>query len=196
MPTTHTTAFYDEIADSFHKTRHALWPGVVKFMASIPKGSHILDVGCGNGKYLDVRSHDCMVHACDKSPCLVRIAKENHKHANIIQADGLSLPYPDSSFDAIISIAVVHHLGETDRKKFMKELQRVLKPDGSLLVTVWAISAVKHQWIPLDTKHDYLVPWQNKLNRYYHVFSEEEARGLVDHANVHFERDNWYVTIG
>jgi SAM-dependent methyltransferase len=80
----------------------------------------------------------------------------------------------------------------------MNELKRVLKPGGMLLVTVWAASAVQQQWIPLENKHDYLVPWQSKYNRYYHVFSEEEARALADamdpmHVQVHFERDNWYV---
>lgn len=201
MPTTYNTSFYDEIAESFHKTRHALWPGVVKFLTSIPKGSHILDVGCGNGKYLDVRAHDCVIHACDKSINLVHVARKNHAHAHIIEADGLRLPFKDGSYDAVISVAVVHHLSPQDRVKFMNELKRVLKPGGMLLVTVWAVSAVQQQWIPLENKHDYLVPWQSKLNRYYHVFSEEEARDLAadamdsKHVQVNFERDNWYVVV-
>ena len=46
---------YDEIADHFSQTRHSTWPGVVKFLNSLEPYSTMLDIGCGNGKYLKVR---------------------------------------------------------------------------------------------------------------------------------------------
>lgn len=199
---TYTTDFYNDISEAFHRTRHAQWPGVVTFLQSLPKGSCILDVGCGNGKYLDIRAHDCIIHACDKCPNLVKIARENHNHANIIEADGLSLPYPDASFDAVISIAVVHHLQHpNDRQRFMQELKRVAKPNAMILITVWATTAVQPHWIPQEAPNDFLVPWQNKVNRFYHVFSEEEALRLAStisttsNIQLSFEKDNWYITV-
>jgi alkylated DNA repair protein alkB family protein 8 len=46
---------YNEIADHFSHTRHSAWPGVAKFIDSMDPFSLMLDVGCGNGKYLNLR---------------------------------------------------------------------------------------------------------------------------------------------
>lgn len=46
---------YNEIADHFSQTRHSAWPGVAKFIESMDAYSFMLDVGCGNGKYLNRR---------------------------------------------------------------------------------------------------------------------------------------------
>lgn len=45
---------YDAIASHFSSTRHTPWPRVCQFLASLPAGSVLADVGCGNGKYLGV----------------------------------------------------------------------------------------------------------------------------------------------
>ena len=47
---------YNQIADHFSNTRHSAWPGVVEFIQSLNKDSLMLDVGCGNGKYLNIRN--------------------------------------------------------------------------------------------------------------------------------------------
>lgn len=46
---------YNEIADHFSHTRHSAWPGVASFINSMEPYSFMLDVGCGNGKYLNLR---------------------------------------------------------------------------------------------------------------------------------------------
>ncbi|XP_050768512.1 alkylated DNA repair protein alkB homolog 8 isoform X1 [Gymnogyps californianus] len=45
---------YEEIATHFSSTRHSPWPRIVEFLRSLPKGSIVADVGCGNGKYLGI----------------------------------------------------------------------------------------------------------------------------------------------
>lgn len=49
---------YNQIADHFSSTRHTAWPGVVKFINSLEPYSLLLDIGCGNGKYLNLRPND------------------------------------------------------------------------------------------------------------------------------------------
>lgn len=187
---------YDSIAFQFHRTRHALWPGVVQFLESIAPGSTILDVGCGNGKYLSLRSNDCTVHGCDASPELVKIARENHPNTHVIEANALKLPYKDNAFDAVMSVAVLHHMKTPeDRSTFISELQRVLKPNGRLLVTVWATSARKSTWKDLGN-NDFAFPWSNSNTmRYYHLFTREELQGLFPDISVKitFDSDNWYA---
>ena len=48
----HVHAVYDTIAVHWDHTRHAPWPQVASFLQSLPHGSPIADVGCGNGKYM------------------------------------------------------------------------------------------------------------------------------------------------
>lgn len=43
---------YNEIAGHFSETRHSPWPQVTEFIQQFPVGSILVDVGCGNGKYL------------------------------------------------------------------------------------------------------------------------------------------------
>lgn len=188
------SSVYDSIAEHFHKTRHTPWPGVVEFLKSIPPGSKILDLGCGNGKYLSVRE-DCTMYGCDPCLPLLNIAKEHHPNAILEQADGTNLPYEDHTFDAVISIAVLHHLQKEAREVFLKEVMRVLKYNGLFLITVWATEAVKPSWTPLGN-NDYIVPWCSSTtvhNRFYHLFTKEEASSLVSNCSVKWERDNWYI---
>uniref|UniRef100_A0A8C9LDX0 Uncharacterized protein n=1 Tax=Pavo cristatus TaxID=9049 RepID=A0A8C9LDX0_PAVCR len=52
---------YEEIATHFSSTRHSPWPRVVEFLRSLPEGSVVADVGCGNGKYLGINRNLYMV---------------------------------------------------------------------------------------------------------------------------------------
>ena len=49
---THVFEVYDKIASHFSDTRHKPWPNVDSFIRSLSPGSILIDVGCGNGKYL------------------------------------------------------------------------------------------------------------------------------------------------
>lgn len=61
------------------------------------------------------------------------------KGFEVFLSDCLHLPYRDSSLDAVICIAVIHHLSTHERRKqAIFELARVLKPGGKCLIYVWA----------------------------------------------------------
>jgi len=54
-------------------------------------------------------------------------------------ADSLKLPLRSGHFDAVISIAVVHHFSTVSlRVQAISEMLRILKPGGTLLIYVWA----------------------------------------------------------
>ncbi len=57
----HVHKVYNDIAHNFSDTRHKPWPRVVDFLRSFSSGSLILDVGCGNGKYMNTRNDLMMV---------------------------------------------------------------------------------------------------------------------------------------
>ncbi|KAL8144331.1 hypothetical protein V2J09_017363 [Rumex salicifolius] len=156
---TYVHRVYDAIAPHFSSTRFAKWPKVSAFLSSLPKGSLVLDVGCGNGKYLGLNT-DCFFIGCDISQPLVNICTERGHEALV--ADAVNIAYRDNFADSAISIAVLHHLStETRRKKAIEELVRVVRKGGLVLITVWAAEqedkGLLTKWTPLNQK--YLDEW-------------------------------------
>ncbi|XP_040196180.1 alkylated DNA repair protein alkB homolog 8 isoform X2 [Rana temporaria] len=128
---------YEDIAGHFSSTRHTPWPRVVDFLRSLPMGSLVADVGCGNGKYLGVNK-DLYMIGCDRSKNLVDICGEKEYEACV--CDALSVPFRPGSFDACISIAVVHHFATEERRlAALQELTGLLRKGGQVLIYVWAM---------------------------------------------------------
>lgn len=70
--------------------------------------------------------------------------------------DNLTLPFRDESLDAVLSIAVVHHLATTERRVCaLRELARVLRIGGRLIISVWAMEQTHRKF----ESQDVLVPW-------------------------------------
>ncbi|KAK9805819.1 hypothetical protein WJX73_003535 [Symbiochloris irregularis] len=116
---------YDAIAPHFSSTRFAVWPKVREFINSLPQGAVVADVGCGNGKYFGVRS-DIAVLGSDRSAGLAQVAAQRLSptsgnsactRADVAVADGLTLPYRSGCLDAVLCIAVMHHLSTEQRQQ-------------------------------------------------------------------------------
>lgn len=74
---------------------------------------------------------------CDRSSGLTDICR--NRGFEVLQCDCLYLPYRDNSVDAVISIAVIHHLSTQERRRrAISEMVRVLRPTGKCLIYVWA----------------------------------------------------------
>ena len=102
----------------------------------------VLDLGCGSGRhlvFLAKRGFD--VYGIDIAREGIKIAKEWLKEerlkANLKIGDFYKrLPYKDDFFDAIISIAALHHGKIEEIRKLIKEMKRILKPEGLIFVTL------------------------------------------------------------
>ena len=79
---------------------------------------------------------NAIVTGMDGDPQVLAIAREKSRGINIQWDQGLasSLPYPDSTFDRIVTSLVIHHLTQDDKRRAFKEMYRVLKPHGELHV--------------------------------------------------------------
>lgn len=150
---------YDAIAPHFSATRFAKWPKVSSFLNNLSSGSVVLDAGCGNGKYLGLNT-TCYFIGCDISAPLVKICSD--RGHEVLVADCVNLPYRDGYGDAVISIAVLHHLSSEDRrKKAIEDMVRCVRIGGLVLITVWAVEqedgGLVNKWTPLTGK--YLAEW-------------------------------------
>ena len=191
---------YDTIATHFDNTRYRPWTCVENFLDTVPQGSSIGDIGCGNGKNM-LYKKDCLNYGCDFSNQLVNICVK--KNLNVIYGDVLNIPYRTESFDYTICIAVIHHLSTVEKRvKAIKELQRVTKKGGKILILVWAFEQEtnsKRHFKGQDNFVDWKDKQQNLLGkRYYYVFKKNELESLVDKKKIEksfYEKGNWGIII-
>lgn len=127
-------------------------------------GDRFLDVGCGEGRhtlgaYMAANVEAIGVDLSDKDLRTARSrAKEfvepdnTQKSVRFQKADALALPFADNSFDKVICSEVLEHIA--DYQGVLKELVRVVKPDGLLAVSVprawpeeicWRLSKAYHE---------------------------------------------------
>ncbi|KAL9110874.1 MAG: hypothetical protein Q9227_004674 [Pyrenula ochraceoflavens] len=209
----HVHNVYEQIASHFSSTRYKPWPVVERFLRDQQPGSVGLDIGCGNGKGLNVNK-DIFIVASDRSQALVQIAKNHQPHASVV-ADALNLPHPNSAFDFAISIAVIHHLSTNERRIVaLKAALSVLCPHtparsgGRLLTFVWALEqSNSRRAFTSASPQDVMVPWVTKkpasstpetYDRYYHLYAAGELERDIVAAGGRilesgYDRDNWWA---
>ena len=101
----------------------------------------ILDLGCGTGRHLlYLLKKGFEVYGLDGSPNGLKITKiwlteENLTSELTCQKIEEDFPYKDGFFDAVISIQVIHHNLVKDILFTVKEIKRILKPDGFIFLT-------------------------------------------------------------
>lgn len=103
-------------------------------------GKRILDLGCGDGalSYLMAKK-GAQVVGVDNEPLGIELAQKNleevHMSArcNFVVASAYELPFPDKSFDFVVSCEVIEHVQHPE--KMVAEAWRVLKPGGTFVLT-------------------------------------------------------------
>ncbi len=192
---------YDFIAEDFSRTRSFVSPEFQKWLSKyLSSGEKALDLGCGNGKFYEVFNVNGVGYSgVDFSEKLIKIAKNNHPSGNFLVASAFNLPFPDNFFDKVFCFAVFHHIPSANlRLEFLKEIKRVLKPKGTLILAVWDLNPFKMiitaRWkrllnflsslenSKLDFK-DFFIPWQNSCQRYVRYFNSGELKRLARKSN-------------
>lgn len=151
-------AGYDIIAPEFSRTRGTFWAELTFVRDLIPEGSRLLDIGCGNGRFLSALNVPQRTALCknegrsfvgvdytgiDFSEGLVGVARERYREraqTEFVVGDALALPFTDHSFDSVVSFAVLHHIpSRAYRIQFLHEAARVTKPGGFIILTAWNV---------------------------------------------------------
>ncbi|MFL0800158.1 MAG: class I SAM-dependent methyltransferase [Agarilytica sp.] len=156
-------------------------------------GDRILDMGCGEGRHSIGAAYHypqvCVV-ALDLDFDDLSTAKQRHRdfdkasfnHCLYLQGNGYTLPFPDNCFDHIICSEVLEHV--PNYSAILHELHRVLKPGGSLSVSVprfwpekicWALSTAYHQ---VEGGH-------------IRIFKSKELRHAIQKLDFSFRHQHW-----
>jgi len=173
--------FLEAKADFVHEM--VKWGGLDK----LPRGTKVLDVGCGIGGSTRILAKDYGFEATGItiSPKQVQRATEltpEGVSAKFQVDNALDLSFPDNSFDVVWSIEAGPHM--PDKSKYAQEMMRVLKPGGILVVADWNQRddrKVPLNWWERIVMRQLLDQWSHPSFSSIEGFSEQIAEtGLVD----------------
>ena len=156
----------------------------VKLISSVRKKltpqSRFLDVGCGNGSFLNQMKNDtcCQVDGIDISSKAIQTAKE-HYGINIFQGCITEAPFPHNSFDVITSWWSLEHV--TNPSQVLRKMACLLKNDGYCVIGVPNINSFnaklfKDKWYHLDCP------------RHLYLYSPDTITRLLDKAGFIVEK--------
>jgi ubiquinone/menaquinone biosynthesis C-methylase UbiE len=194
-----TIQSYNIIAEGYRFWRAKPWP-----ITKVVRGRTVLDAGsgpCVNGVEVALRNSGYVV-CLDISKSMAYTAREVLEKRMVlgdaVVGDAISMPIRSSSLDAVISIALVHHLPRELAWMFFTEVQRVVKVGGMLLVTIWLwkqrrfllhtiINYIKTLGGLLGYPRRYTVYWRTrkgKFKRIYYLYTEKELANLITKSNL------------
>ena len=196
---------YDIIASHFSETRKYPWPEMKAAATFLKEEMNVLDIGCGNGRFLEAVPKDLDIDytGTDLSEQMIKCAKDRYPNHNFKQENLLDLD-EINKYDLIVSFAMFHHLpNEVDRLNALEKISKALKKNGQFICTVWNLWSLKRKKYLFqalksnlfNTKKSYkdcLIPWfdkdgNKKTNRYYYAFRISELKKLIKNSDLNLE---------
>lgn len=145
---------YDSVADLYDAAfdditvREDEWEWLLRHLPS-DRPLRLLDIGCGNGALLtQLADRLALAVGVDRSTGMIERARRRagtHPHLDFQAIDGPSLPFPDASFDVVLSFMSFRYL---DWDPVMNEIRRILVPGGRILIVDMAASPVRFRDVP------------------------------------------------
>lgn len=170
--------YFEQVAGQWDQIRSGYFSEAVR-KAAIQKAylrpdMDVADIGAGTG-FLSAGLAPLVrkVYALDGSPAMLEVARQNLKDFdNIVyqEADGLALPLPDASLDAVFANMYLHHC--EDPLAAIIEMARLLRPGGRLVIT--DMDAHDHEWMRDEMTDIWLGFERPQVRRWF------EQAGLVN----------------
>jgi len=141
----HHESFYTEIARKYHHLRYSgrygnlfrkLHHEIFDEILSIVPPGRVLEVACGTGHMTELlKSKSLDYIACDLTADMLEQARERlGRTAPLVRTNALQLPFPDASFDVVLSTRFLHLFAPERQELILHEMLRVLKPGGRMIV--------------------------------------------------------------
>jgi ubiquinone/menaquinone biosynthesis C-methylase UbiE len=165
--------------EALRRARHEYAPWMAQQLAyAEASGLDVLDVGCGQGIDLcEFAGAGARVTGIDLTQRHVELAKaqvaEAGLDATVLQGDAENLPFPDQTFDRVVSNGVLHHT--PDIEEALREMRRVLRVPGTATVILYNRNSW-HYWLNL-------VLWRGLLHG-----SIVRERGMAGVLSTNVER--------
>lgn len=153
----------------------------------LKEGEKILDVACGVGVLsLKIAEKGCKVYGIDKSEDVIDHAKRRSERERIPcefeVGTAEDLPYPDEYFDKVVCSSSLEHF--KDDIKTLKEMHRVLKPTGRVVLTTDSFT------YPI---HDELKEKHRKIGFVVNYYTHEKLKERFEISGFKMERSKYLL---
>jgi SAM-dependent methyltransferase len=119
-------------------------------------GQRMLDVGCGDGAFTTILGRDfrevCGIDVQEEYLRRFRAAVAGDARFQVANMSASAMTFPDAHFDTIVSIETLEHI--PDLAGAAKEMHRVLRPGGELIITV------PNRWFPFENHGMRIGSWE------------------------------------
>lgn len=184
--------------------------GIIPYFTEFVKKSkfetkHVLDIGCGTGKYLKyLKEKGFKTDGIDSSTIAVRITKDNLDDlSNILNKDIFRFSIPEGKYDLIISVATLNHGIKSNIKSVIKNIYKALISGGKIFITLPDFEETKKR-NSFFRKHkklsdgSYMFISGPEKGIVHSFFSKQEIKDLFsDFKNLKINLDNigrWIIT--
>jgi SAM-dependent methyltransferase len=110
----------------YYPTYLAKLAAVRRYLDALPREARVLDAGCGEGVIVDEYADRLDIRGIDA----------NYSSERVTTGSLTQLPFPDGSFDRVLCLDVLEHLGYEEQPRALAEMHRVLDAKGELFVSV------------------------------------------------------------
>jgi SAM-dependent methyltransferase len=203
--------FYAAFAADFARTRRGWPPGFDLILSYLPLDANVLDLGCGNGRFLAFligRGWHGTYLGVDNDSQLLSLARQTALRspgigASFVNADLMDISWParlaGSRPERIACLAVLHHVpGRDNRERFIAACANLLPPGGILIFSTWQFARTARlrarilPWTtigldPADVEPgDYLLAWGEHASgrRYCASIDKGELCALAAQAGL------------
>lgn len=194
-------AHYNAFATDFARTRQNMhWPEFDLLKPLIQRSDKVLDLGCGTARLRSFLPDDILAKGhyfgMDVSRKLLDMARQNFPSDHFFIGDfAQKFIFGSDNFEIVTAIASFHHiLSRREQIQFLMECRRVLKPGGTLFLTMWKIPK-KHFWPNIKKLRfkNWVVPFGNeKYPRIYRRTNEKELRKLLKKCGFDVQMSELY----
>ena len=177
---------------------HYFYRYVAELVPKQCRAGRLLDIGCGNGYLLEQIAKlrpELELWGLEQAAALLQgtQSRQNGPHY-IVAGSAVHVPFASSSFDVVTLTEVLEHVKEP--VVVLRELTRLLKPEGRLLVTVPNMSAYSPFWqvaerFPIGPLKRILLPWEHPLRTFQPIdtaYEFEEIQQVIREARLTVER--------
>jgi ubiquinone/menaquinone biosynthesis C-methylase UbiE len=164
-------------------------------LLGLKDGERALDLGCGAGRHVHAMYYHAKCHVVGIDLGFEDVKRtragfgqipdmepETQRAYSLSVGNALSLPFPDASFDKIICSEVLEHI--PDYKQAVSEIERVLKPGGTLAISVPRFFP---EWVCWKLSDDY----HNEPGGHVRIFRESVLKGAVEEKGLRFFYRHW-----